>query len=74
MASDGIITHKMIEAFEGRFGVPKTPVKVNEHFSRKSHLTFAFSNQNWSQSTRMLTEIVKKCTSSQLRPLSEMPR
>ena len=68
MASDGIITHKMIEAFEGRFGVPKTPVKVNEHFSR-SHLMFAFSDQNWGQLMRMLTEMVKKCTYSQIEAI-----
>ena len=46
MVSDRIITHKMIEAFKGKFGVPKTPVKVNEHLSRESHLAFAFSDQN----------------------------
>jgi len=46
------------------------PVKVlNEHFSKESTITFAFFKQNWSASTRKLSEWVKKQTVAQIAPI-----
>ncbi|KAF8424795.1 hypothetical protein L210DRAFT_879295, partial [Boletus edulis BED1] len=66
MASEGHITHKMIEALGGKIAVPKVPVKVNEQSGKESSMSFAFSDQNWGVATRSLTERVKKRTASQI--------
>ena len=71
MASEGHITLKMIKAVEGKVGVPKTPIKLNEHSGKESHFAFAFSDQNWGPSTRKLTERVKKRTAGQIVAIVE---
>lgn len=74
MVSKGHITLQMIQAFEGKISVPKTPLKMNEHSGKESTMAFAFSEQNWGVATRKLTEQVKKRTIGQISTIIEEAR
>ncbi|KAF8551141.1 hypothetical protein OG21DRAFT_1499313 [Imleria badia] len=74
MASEGHITHKMVQALEGKNAIPKVPVKVNEQSGKESNMSYAFSDQNWGVATRSLTERVKKCTPDQITAIVNAAR
>jgi hypothetical protein len=56
----------MLQAFDGKVNLPKTPLKLNEHSGKESNMLFAFSEQNWGAATRQLMERVKKRTVAQI--------
>jgi hypothetical protein len=56
----------MLQAFDGKVNLLKTPLKLNEHSGKESNMPFAFSEQNWGAATRQLMERVKKCTVAEI--------
>ena len=63
IASQGLITHKMIKAVEDKGGIPKMPLKLNTQSGNESYFACAFSHQNWEM------EKVKKHTVSQIKAI-----
>lgn len=61
----------MIKAMEGKNGLPKTPVKMNEQSGKETNYPFTFSNLRWGSRTRKLTERVQKRTDSQIMAIVE---
>ena len=66
MALDGHITYEMLQSFEGKVNLPKTPLRLNEHSGKESSMQFAFSEQNWDAATGELMERVKKRTAAEI--------
>ena len=74
MASQGFIMHKMIKAEEGKRGVPKMPLKLNEHSGKESHFVCAFSHQSWVQRQESSQKRLRSAQQAKLRPLSKQQK
>lgn len=63
--------HHVIKAVEGKNGLPKTPVKMNEQSGKQSNYPFIFSDLHWGSRMRKLTKRVQKRTDLQIMAIVE---